>query len=144
MQNSRPYTVANQTESDLQDPQNLKLTKQVEAINVEVSQTALTEEEKIVLAVDLKRRNLSVGLLDVLPPKGKMFILLRAYDQENKLLGVTVALNIFPFVALKNMLGEGNHVGWDISFSDSRSKTFRSSSPVWTSSIFSLDFICPG
>ena len=90
--------------------------KQVKTIDVEVSQSPLTEEEKALLAVDLKRRNLSVGLLDVLPPKGRMFRLLRAYDQDKQLLAVTVALNVFPFVALKNMLGEGNHVGWDISF----------------------------
>jgi len=90
--------------------------KQVETIVVDVSQTPLTEEEKALLAGDLQRRNLSVGLLDVLPPKGRMFHLLRAYDQERQLLAVTVALNVFPFVALKNMLGEGNHVGWDISF----------------------------
>jgi hypothetical protein len=81
-----------------------------------VSQTPLAEEEKALLAADLKRRNLSHGLLDVLPPKGRMFHLLRAYDQQRQLLAVTVALNVYPFVALKNMLGEGNHVGWDISF----------------------------
>ena len=90
--------------------------KQVETIDVEVSQTPLTAEEKTQLAGDLERRNLSVGLLDVLPPKGRMCYLLRAYEQEQQLLAVTVALNVFPFVALKNMLGEGNHVGWDISF----------------------------
>ena len=43
--------------------------KQVEAIDVEVSQTPLTEEAMALLAEDLERRNLSVGLLDVLPPK---------------------------------------------------------------------------
>jgi hypothetical protein len=116
MQDTRPYSVAKQTESDVQESYVLNEKKQVEAINVEVSQTPLTEEEKAILAGDLKRRNLSVGLLDVLPPKGKMFHLLRAYDQEKQLLAITVALSVFPFVALKNMLGEGNHVGWDISF----------------------------
>jgi hypothetical protein len=118
MPGSRPNSVAKQTESDLQKNRMLNEKKPVEAIaiDVEVSQKALTEEEKALLAEDLERRNLSVRLLDVLPPKGRMFHLLRAYDQDRQLLAVTVALNIFPFVALKNMLGEGNHVGWDISF----------------------------
>lgn len=116
MLNNQPYSVPEQTDSDLQKNRGLTAKKQVEAIDVEVSQTPLTEEEKALLAADLQCRNLSVGLLDVLPPKGKIFYLLRAYDQEKQLLAVTVALNVFPFVALKNMLGEGNHVGWDISF----------------------------
>jgi hypothetical protein len=116
MQNGRPYSTTKQTENDLQENRVLNAKKQDAAIDVEVSQTPLTEEEKALLAGDLQRRNLSVGLLDVLPPKGRMFYLLRAYDQERQLLAVTVALNVFPFVALKNMLGAGNHVGWDISF----------------------------
>ena len=74
--------------------------RQVAAIHVEVSRTSLTEDEKALLAGDLEHRNLSVGLLDVLPPRGKMFHLLRAYDEEKRLLAVTVALSIFPFVAL--------------------------------------------
>jgi hypothetical protein len=118
MQDGRPYSVEKQTESDLQTNRVVLESKEVEAsvIDVEVSQTPLSNEEKAILAKDLGRRNLSVGLLDVLPPRGKMFHLLRAYDQERQLLAVTVALNVYPFVALKNMLGEGNHVGWDISF----------------------------
>lgn len=116
MRNRRPHSVTAQTENDLQQDQSPDVKKQVEAIDVEVSKTPLTEEEKSLLTEDLIRRNLSVGLLDVIPPKGRMFYLLRAYDQEKQLLAVTVALNVFPFVALKNMLGEGNHVGWDISF----------------------------
>lgn len=116
MQNSRPYSVAEPAESDLQQERELTDERRVETIDVDVSQTPLTETEKALLAADLERRNISVGLLDVLPPKGRMFRLLRAYDQDEQLLAVTVALNVFPFVALKNMLGEGNHVGWDISF----------------------------
>jgi hypothetical protein len=116
MQNSRPYSVAEPTESELQQDSELTDERRVETIDVDVSQTPLTGAEKAVLAADLERRNLSVRLLDVLPPKGRMFRILRAYDQDRQLLAVTVALNIFPFVALKNMLGEGNHVGWDISF----------------------------
>jgi hypothetical protein len=116
MQDGRPDSIAEQTESVLQQPGKLTQVSRVETIDVEVSQTPLTAEEKALLAEDLRRRNLSVGLLDVLPPKGRMFHLLRAYDQDRQLLAVTVALNIFPFVALKNMLGEGNHVGWDVSF----------------------------
>ena len=116
MQNSRPYSVTRPTESDLQQNRELTDERRAETIDVDVSQTPLTEAEKALLAADLKRRNLSVRLLDVLPPKGRMFRLLRAYDQDRQLLAVTVALNVFPFVALKNMLGEGNHVGWDISF----------------------------
>lgn len=116
MRDSRTYSLVKQPDSNLRKERGLNEEKQVKAIDVEVSQTPLTEEEKALLVGDLKRRNLSVGLLDVLPPKGKMFYLLRAYDQEKQLLAVTVALNVFPFVALKNMLGEGNHVGWDITF----------------------------
>jgi hypothetical protein len=116
MHKSRPYSVAKQTASDFQENRVLTDEKRVETIDVEVSQPLLTDAEKTLLATDLKRRHLSVGLLDVLPPKGRMFRVLRAYDQEKKLLAVTVALNVFPFVALKNMLGEGNHVGWDITY----------------------------
>ena len=116
MQNSRPDSVDEPTRSDLQPKRGLTDERRVETIDVDVSQTPLTKAEKALLAVDLERRDLSIRLLDVLPPKGRIFRLLRAYDQDRQLLAITVVLNIFPFVALKNMLGEGNHVGWDISF----------------------------
>jgi hypothetical protein len=116
MQDNQSGSAAERPDSDFLENRVSNGDNQVKAIDFEVSQAALTEEEKALLAVDLRRRNLSVGLLDVLPPKGRMFYLLRAYDEEKRLLAVTVALNVFPFVALKNMLGEGNHLGWDVSF----------------------------
>ena len=85
-------------------------------IEVEISQRPLSAAEKALLAPDLKRRGLNPEILDILPPKGDVFYLFRALSPEGHLLGITVALNVFPFTAAKVMMGEGNHIGWDISF----------------------------
>lgn len=89
-------------------------------IRVEVSRRPLSGEEKEMLAPDLLKRKRSVNpeLLDVLPPKGRSFRLLRALDAgTDHLLGVTVAFCVNPSaVCLKTMMGEGNHVGWDVGF----------------------------
>lgn len=85
-------------------------------LDVEVSQRPLSSEEKALLTPDLERRNLSVNMLDVLPPRSGTFYILRALTRDKQLVAITVLMNVYPFVALKNMLGEGNHVGWDISF----------------------------
>jgi hypothetical protein len=55
-------------------------------------------------------------MLDVVPPRGRGFRLLRALDRDGGLLGVTPVLSVRPFVSIKQQLGEGNHVGWDASF----------------------------
>lgn len=103
---------------DTNEPKNrgVGVSERFKVIDVEVSQTPLSEKEKALLALDLKRRHLSIGMLDIIPPKGEVFYLLRAFNPEKQLVAVTVALNVFPVSAIKPMLGEGNHVGWDISF----------------------------
>ena len=88
------------------------------SITVEVSQTLLSPKERILLGPDLASHNKSKEIMEVLPPKGNVFFLQRAFDgtEDHRLLGVTVPMNTNPFVALNSMLGEGNHVGWDNSF----------------------------
>lgn len=54
-------------------------------------------------------------MLDVIPPSGRFFQLLRAIAPTGELLGVTSLMSIRPFVSIKQLLGEGNHVGWDTS-----------------------------
>ena len=54
-------------------------------------------------------------MLDILPPAGRHFQLLRAIDPDGQLLGVTTLMSLRPFVSVKQLLGEGNHVGWDTS-----------------------------
>ncbi len=39
----------------------------------------------------------------------------RAHDRDGHLLGVTSLMSFRPFVSIKQLLGEGNHVGWDTS-----------------------------
>jgi hypothetical protein len=84
-------------------------------IVVEVSRRPLHDRERSVLLPDLERRGVAPGLLDVLPPEGRSFQLLRATDDKGRLLGVTSLMSLRPFVAIKQLLGEGNHVGWDTS-----------------------------
>jgi Tfp pilus assembly protein PilE len=52
-------------------------------------------------------------MLDVIPPAGRFFQLLRAVDRNGEVLGVTSLMSVRPFVSIKQLLGEGNHVGWD-------------------------------
>jgi hypothetical protein len=68
-----------------------------------------------VLLPDLARRGVTDGLLDVIPPAGRYFQLLRAVGSRGELLGVTTLMSFRPFVSIKQLLGEGNHVGWDTS-----------------------------
>lgn len=86
------------------------------AVRVEASKRPLTSEEIELLAPDLERRGLSPALLEVLPPRGRGFRLLRAFDSSQRFLGATVLMSVRPFVSIKQMLGEGNHVGWDVPF----------------------------
>lgn len=55
-------------------------------------------------------------MLDVIPPAGRHFQLLRAVGPDGGLLGATSLMSVPPFVSIKQLLGEGNHVGWDSSF----------------------------
>jgi hypothetical protein len=87
----------------------------MEPITVEVSRRPLHDRERAILLPDLERRGIAAGLLDVLPPDGRFFQLLRALDGNGRLLGVTSLMSFRPFVAIKQLLGEGNHVGWDTS-----------------------------
>lgn len=64
---------------------------------------------------DLARRGISPSMLDVLPPAGRFFQLLRAHTEDGALVGATSLMSAPPFVSIKQMLGEGNHVGWDTS-----------------------------
>jgi len=87
----------------------------MDGITVEVSRRPLHDREKAILHPDLERRGIASGLLDVLPPDGRFFQLLRAMDGSGRLLGVTSLMSFRPFVSIKQLLGEGNHVGWDTS-----------------------------
>lgn len=54
-------------------------------------------------------------MLDIIPPNGRYFQLLRAVDREGRLLGVTSLMSVRGLISIKQLLGEGNHVGWDSS-----------------------------
>ncbi|MDJ0663118.1 MAG: hypothetical protein QNJ75_01075 [Acidimicrobiia bacterium] len=81
-----------------------------------VSKDSLRPEERIALEPDLLKRGIALSMLDVIPPAGRFFQLLRAVDQSGELLGVTSLMSARPFVSIKQLLGEGNHVGWDTAF----------------------------
>ena len=85
------------------------------AIHVDVSQRALSDAERRLLVPDLQARDISASMLDLLPPAGRYFQILRAVGGNGQLLGVTSLMSVRPFVSIKQMLGEGNHVGWDTS-----------------------------
>lgn len=87
-----------------------------EPIQVHVSRRRLHDRERVALLPDLEHRGISPALLDVLPPAGRYFQLLRAVNSDGRLLGVTSLMSFRPFVSIKQLLGEGNHVGWDTSF----------------------------
>ena len=87
----------------------------VDRIAVEVSRRPLHDRERAILLPDLDRRGIAPGMLDVLPPDGRFFQLLRAVDENGDLLGVTSLMSFRPFVSIKQYLAEGNHVGWDTS-----------------------------
>ncbi len=78
-----------------------------------VSAEPLRPEERAALEADLVTRGISLSMLDVIPPSGRFFQLLRAVDAQGELLGVTSLMSVRPFVSIKQLLGEGNHVGWD-------------------------------
>ncbi len=84
-------------------------------IDVHVSRRPLHARERALLLPDLERRGISPSMLDVLPPAGRFFQLLRAHSFDGDLVGVTSLMSLPPFVSIKQMLGEGNHVGWDTS-----------------------------
>ncbi|MGI9641795.1 MAG: hypothetical protein ACR2N9_03325 [Acidimicrobiia bacterium] len=84
-------------------------------IRVDVSRRRLHDRERALLLADLDARGIAPGMLDVLPPEGRFFQILRASDQRGQLLGVTSLMSFAPFASIKQMLGEGNHVGWDTS-----------------------------
>ena len=84
-------------------------------IAVEVSRRPLHDRERATLLPDLDRRGIAPGMLDVLPPDGRFFQLLRAVGETGDLLGVTSLMSFRPFVSIKQYLAEGNHVGWDTS-----------------------------
>lgn len=85
----------------------------VDDIQVEVSRRPLHARERRLLLPDLVRRGIAPGMLDVIPPSGRFFQLLRATGPDQQLLGVTPLMSLRPFVSIKQLLGEGNHVGWD-------------------------------
>ena len=84
-------------------------------IAVESSRRPLDEAERAALLPDLARRGISPSMLDIVPPDGRFFQLLRATDRDGNLVGVTSLMSLRPFVSIKQNLGEGNHVGWDTS-----------------------------
>ena len=84
-------------------------------IRVDVSRRRLHDRERALLMPDLEARGIAPSMLDVLPPDGRFFQLLRATDRRGRLLGVTSLMSFPPFVSIKQLLGEGNHVGWDTS-----------------------------
>jgi hypothetical protein len=73
----------------------------------------LEPQEREALLPDLERRGLSPSMLDVIPPNGRYFQLMRAISSDGELLGATSLMSFPPFIAIKQLLGEGNHVGWD-------------------------------
>ena len=89
--------------------------RQTAAVTVSATRRALSEAEKETLLPDLVERGISPAMLDIIPPNGRFFQLLRATDHAGNLLGVTSLMSVRPFVSLKQNLGEGNHVGWDTS-----------------------------
>jgi len=89
--------------------------RRVNHITVEVSRRPLHDRERAILLPDLNQRGIATGMLDVLPPDGRFFQLLRAHDQNGDLRGVTSLMSFRPFVSIKQYLAEGNHVGWDTS-----------------------------
>lgn len=84
-------------------------------VRVQASRRPLDGHERALLGPDLEDRGIALGMLDLLPPRGRYFQLLRAKDAAGRLLGVTSLMSVRPFVAIKQNLGEGNHVGWDTS-----------------------------
>lgn len=78
-----------------------------------VSAEPLRPAERADLLPDLVARGVAASMLDVIPPAGRFFQLLRAVDRHGELLGVTSLMSVRPFVSIKQLLGEGNHVGWD-------------------------------
>ena len=78
-----------------------------------VSAEPLRPGERADLLPDLAARGVAPSMLDVIPPAGRFFQLLRAVDQGGRLLGITSLMSVRPFVSIKQLLGEGNHVGWD-------------------------------
>lgn len=86
-----------------------------QTIRVDVSRRRLHDRERAILLPGLEARGIAPGMLDVLPPDGRFFQLLRASNTRGELLGVTSLMSFAPFVSIKQMLGEGNHVGWDTS-----------------------------
>lgn len=83
--------------------------------SVTVSRRRLDGGERKVLLADLERRRISPSMLDAIPPAGRHFQLVRALGPGGELLGVTSLMSVPPFVSVKQLLGEGNHVGWDTS-----------------------------
>jgi hypothetical protein len=86
-----------------------------EPVRVSISKRPLHDRERNLLMPDIEARGIAPGVLDILPPRGRFFQLLRAIDGRGRLLGVTSLMSFAPFVSIKQMLGEGNHVGWDTS-----------------------------
>jgi hypothetical protein len=82
---------------------------------VTVSRRPLHERERSTLLPDLEERGFSPSMLDIIPPAGRHFQLLRAIGPDGGLLGATSLMSVRPFVSIKQLLGEGNHVGWDSS-----------------------------
>ena len=82
-------------------------------IRVVVSTDPLDSRERSILWPDLERRGIAQCMLEIIPPKGRFFQLLRAFGSRGDLLGVTSLMSFRPFVSIKQLLGEGNHVGWD-------------------------------
>lgn len=76
-----------------------------------VSAEPLRPEERLALQPDLVERGIASSMLDVIPPVGRYFQLLRAVDSNGDLLGLTSLMSVRPFVSIKQLLGEGNHVG---------------------------------
>lgn len=83
---------------------------------VTVSKESLRHEERLALQPDVTERGIALGMLDVIPPAGRFYQLLRAVDRNGHLLGVTSLLSVRPFISIKQLLGEATHVGLDTTF----------------------------
>ena len=67
---------------------------------VEVSRRPLHERERSILLPDLEARRVAPSMLDVIPPAGRHFQLLRAVGRDGGLLGATSLMSGSPISAL--------------------------------------------
>ena len=77
------------------------------AIRVLASRRPFHDRERSILLPDLESRGIAPAMLDILPPAGRAFQLLRAVASDGELLGSMSLMSLPPFVSIKQLLGEG-------------------------------------